>query len=432
MLPAAVGVAALGSLLAWLVATHPGFVPTACAGAEAYLPAEVVGQDLAVRQLADAVCTHLAARPAGRAPGAGRPLVISAHGPPGVGKTLSHQLLARALYNAAPSERLQCPGKDCRGYKVFYGMDYLVSERAPRLSALRDALLAHLRAFPEALLVVEEYDKLDCDARGLWRQLLQHPERANVTWDRAVVVLESNLGMSELEQLLTTTGRNNVTAEQAERSLRELVFSHWQRSPCESYDDTLKFTSLVDFWLPFFPLERPHVEELTGRELARRGRDLAAAKGLALAWDAGVVAFLADKVEFVGPYPMEGAKGVESAVTRHVARLLRHAPPQPRPPAKQGDARQRGRGGGGGSGGGGSSGGSGGGAAAPAPAAALVLAVGPDGRELTAAVRAMGEREVEEWGRGQQHAGGHAPHGQQQQQHQQQRASAGGHALAPS
>lgn len=59
------------------------------------------------------VCHHLTAtkRP-------GRPLIISAHGPPGVGKTLSHQLLARALYNQRPRDGLDCPGRDCRGYKV--------------------------------------------------------------------------------------------------------------------------------------------------------------------------------------------------------------------------------------------------------------------------------------------------------------------------
>lgn len=37
------------------------------------------------------------------------------------------------------------------------------------------------------------------------------------------------------------------------------------------------------------------------------------------------------QVEFSGPFPMEGAKGIHSAVTRHAARHLRKAPPQPRP-----------------------------------------------------------------------------------------------------
>jgi hypothetical protein len=89
------------------------FVPQACSNVEAYLAAEVVGQDLAIRQLTDAVCYHISRehKPA-------KPLIISVHGPPGVGKTLTHQLLARALYNRQPSDALECPGRHCYGYKV--------------------------------------------------------------------------------------------------------------------------------------------------------------------------------------------------------------------------------------------------------------------------------------------------------------------------
>jgi hypothetical protein len=68
-----------------------------------------------------------------------------------------------------------------------YGVDYLVPEAAARLGALKREVVGHLAAAPDALLVVEEYDKLDCGARGLWRQLLQHPERANITNNRCVV-----------------------------------------------------------------------------------------------------------------------------------------------------------------------------------------------------------------------------------------------------
>jgi DNA polymerase III delta prime subunit len=72
-----------------------------------------VGQELAVRQLSDAVCDYLAQ------PQAIRPLILSAHGPPGVGKSLSHLLLARALYKKQPSDKMKCPGSDCPGYKVW-------------------------------------------------------------------------------------------------------------------------------------------------------------------------------------------------------------------------------------------------------------------------------------------------------------------------
>jgi len=71
--------------------------------------------------------------------------------------------------------------------QVVYGLDYFVSEAAERLERLKGEVVSHLAAAPDALLVVEEYDKLSCEARGMWRQLLQHPQRANITSHRHVL-----------------------------------------------------------------------------------------------------------------------------------------------------------------------------------------------------------------------------------------------------
>ncbi len=71
-----------------------------------------MGQGLALRQLEDAVCHHL------KMLHPSKPLVLSAHGPPGVGKTLTHTLLAKALYNKDPKTAFHCPGRHCMGYKV--------------------------------------------------------------------------------------------------------------------------------------------------------------------------------------------------------------------------------------------------------------------------------------------------------------------------
>jgi pantothenate kinase-related protein Tda10 len=72
----------------------------------------LIGQELALRQIADAVCDHLSQ------PEPSRPLVLSLHGPPGVGKSMFHRLAARALYNRHIHDGLRCPGIDCVGYKV--------------------------------------------------------------------------------------------------------------------------------------------------------------------------------------------------------------------------------------------------------------------------------------------------------------------------
>jgi len=170
------------------------FPPGACDRLEAHLATHLVGQGLAVRQLVDAVCDHVAAvdardgRGRGHGHGAGsdgapadasppKPLVLSAHGPPGVGKTLAHALAAAALY-APPGTHPDdpawaCPGRGCPGYRVFFGMDFgdgAVGDA--QLAATRRALAAHAVAHPAALIVVEEYDKLACGARGLFRAML--------------------------------------------------------------------------------------------------------------------------------------------------------------------------------------------------------------------------------------------------------------------
>jgi Cdc6-like AAA superfamily ATPase len=88
------------------------FVDNACTNLDALLPNEIVGQELALAQLTDALCHHLSQ------PRPKKPLVISVHGPPGVGKTYTHLWLARILYSKQPSAALQCPGMHCKGYKV--------------------------------------------------------------------------------------------------------------------------------------------------------------------------------------------------------------------------------------------------------------------------------------------------------------------------
>ena len=102
------------------------FAPGACERLEPYLLSEIVGQDLAIYQACDAICDHL------RAEEPQKPLVLSVHGPPGVGKSMLHLLMARALYNKRPSDDLSCPGSACLGYKVgadsgAHGQSYLLA-----------------------------------------------------------------------------------------------------------------------------------------------------------------------------------------------------------------------------------------------------------------------------------------------------------------
>ncbi len=53
---------------------------------------------------------------------------------------------------------------------------------------------------------------------------------------------------------------------------------------------------LIDFFLPFFPLERRHVRQLFEARLAARAAELLRDAGADLTWAPDVIDFLTDKV----------------------------------------------------------------------------------------------------------------------------------------
>jgi hypothetical protein len=199
-----------------------------CERLRAELRASLRGQPTGSALLADAVCDFLET-PAAEVR---KPLVVSLHGSPGVGKSFFHRILARAAYNASgtlsttldgeassssssSSLRSECPGHGCPGYKIIFGTDYVVRERAEQGRMLRDAVTAHLEKYPESVVVVEEYDKLGCPARGVLKQMLEHgsagnegnPFDRNVTFPRAVFVLEANMGFMDVHDASVANGK---------------------------------------------------------------------------------------------------------------------------------------------------------------------------------------------------------------------------------
>lgn len=60
--------------------------------------------------------------------------------------------------------------------QVVYGLDFPAEQRAAQLEAVRKAILEHVAWARDPLVVIEEYDKLDCAARAMLRDLLDHAD----------------------------------------------------------------------------------------------------------------------------------------------------------------------------------------------------------------------------------------------------------------
>jgi len=399
----------------------------ACARLRAHLHGHLHGQAVATDLLADAICDHL------ENPHPSKPLVLAVHGPPGVGKSYFHQLLAQAVYGAAveddeardgalagatnekekekeketdddakqnaafsfssffaatdrlvtglkthnlkhmsSSDRV-CPGPDCPAYKIVFGTDYVSSEAEAQSSMLRDAILRHLSSFGASVLVVEEYDKMGCSARGMLRQLLEKGSRDETEFKKSIFVLEANAGFLTIKKTLDeetkrgfrvetedseeesesetdsesesddTRGRRQTlddtlphtvspsTTTKTQRFLRDLVFSRWAEEKCEDLADTKKAVGAVDVFAPFFPLTKNALLEIITSHLDARVKDKTdktlhgdAALG-SLTYDGPVLHFLTNQIEFEGEYAIEGGKEAPAALSRFVTRALRKA-----------------------------------------------------------------------------------------------------------
>lgn len=297
---------------------------------------ELMGQPTGVELVLDALCDHIET-PHERLR---KPLVMSMHGSPGTGKSTFHRILARAAYNATTSSRGEdaggyaCPGRGCPGYKVIFGTDYVVREREAQARMLRDAVTRHLERFPESVVVVEEYDKLGCPARGMLKQMLEHgsaggegnPFDRNVTFSRSIFVLEANMGFMDVHDASAATGRrvDGDALVALQRKLKDGLFEKWTKDGCEDREDTLKVVGAIDMFVPFVPLDRAAVKSIVHAQLVERGRIKKHRHELGrLEWDDDVLERLVDEVEFEGKYAIEGGKEVSIVLSRCVTRALR-------------------------------------------------------------------------------------------------------------
>lgn len=79
--------------------------------------------------------------------------------------------------------------------------------------------------------------------------------------------------------------------------LKDTMFRLWAKQGCESAPDIVKLLSLIDFYLPFYPLERQHIRALFEAKLQGRKQEMLAAKHGRLAWGDEILDFLLKKVQ---------------------------------------------------------------------------------------------------------------------------------------
>jgi Cdc6-like AAA superfamily ATPase len=139
----------------------------ACEHLKAAFAARIAGQSQQLGQISNTICRHI--RSASRT----RPLVIALLGPVGVGKSWTTRVTAQALFSAEPvlPQRCEAGRPPCRALLQIGSYSFVAESRHARFVQLRQTIAEHVRLHPEALIVLEEFDRFDCGLRDMIREV---------------------------------------------------------------------------------------------------------------------------------------------------------------------------------------------------------------------------------------------------------------------
>lgn len=292
--------------------------PGACTRASSVLHKSLIGQTEPVNAIVDSVCDHWSQTSSPE-----RPLALALHGPPGVGKSFAHKLLARSAFNASGST---CPGSGCRGYTSLFATDYAQANESEHTRRIQHSLEQHLRKFPAGVVAIEEYDRAGCSVRGLLRHLLDRGVAGSAAAPRSTIVLEANTGWLAIARLANgTSPSRSTTISGAHGSIKSLMHKKWADDGCgESAVDTQRLLSLISNFVPFYPLREHSMREMATQLLKNRQSKLSLEHGISLSWDMSVPRLLAQSVDYEDGFAVEGAMGAQQ-VDKYVSRVVRSA-----------------------------------------------------------------------------------------------------------
>ncbi len=274
----------------------------------------VVGQDEAVRAVADAV---LRARAGISDPN--RPIGSFIFlGPTGVGKTE----LARALAQALFDDERNMTRLDMSEYMEKHTVSRLIGAPPGYVGYEEGGQLTEaVRRKPYSVILLDEIEKAHPDVFNILLQLLDDGRLTDgqgrtVNFRNTVVIMTSNLGSHEI---LAQQERGG-SFEQIKASVLGILRRHFRP----------EFLNRVDEIVVFHALNQAQVREIAGLLLERLAQRVASGAGIKLEWDDSALNYLANR----GYEPAYGARPLKRLIQQEVetaiSRMIVKGDVQPR------------------------------------------------------------------------------------------------------
>lgn len=196
-----------------------------------------------------------------------KPLAMSFHGLPGSGKNFVVKMIAKALFKK---------GEESEYFHFYNGRDDFPRERdvGKYKEDLRKTLINSLKKCEKSLFVFDEVDKMPEGLLDVLVPILDYTtysQLPGVDKNKAIFIFLSNSGSQQIVRRLlelweSGRKREDMTLQDFENLITIGAFNEkggFHKS------DTIE-TSLIDHYVPFLPLEEPHVISCIERAFRER------------------------------------------------------------------------------------------------------------------------------------------------------------------
>lgn len=271
---------------------------------EKELEKRVVGQDLAIKSISEAI-----RRSRSGLSDPGRPMgAFLFLGPTGVGKTELAKALAEQLFNQEEALiRL-----DMSEYMEKHSVSKLIGSPPGYVGYEEGGQLTEaLRRRPYAVVLFDEIEKAHSDVFNILLQIfddgrITDSKGRTVNCKNALFIMTSNLGSDLLLQKMEH-GRIRLSKETILATLDPVIRGHFRP----------EFINRLDEILPFLPLQKEDMQKIVEIQLHLLVKRLAE-REISLKWANEVVVYLADE----GYDPFFGARPLKRLIQQEIVNLL--------------------------------------------------------------------------------------------------------------